>query len=277
MSVKLKQTKPSETQSFHQERIFLWVGSWALFALNPSYSYWVWIKETRLTWKGRILHRPPRTILVPPCCWQLAEDACRVLGFTPGTKVKLWDRKRVQLYFILSFCLPSSSSCLVYLYSSLTGLMWPYMGKYQPADYVKGRLRTLMGALLGLPNVGHIAMLQGVPESFLLSWLKTAHEVQTSSDNDLLDHLIICPGLDRIIHAVFLCTLSSSSAFTTKPCIPLHGLEPHNSHDKGPTHHSANEPIDFKKALKQSQQSIWHGMLPDAKTIRALCNWIPVN
>lgn len=43
------------------------------------------------------------------------------------------------------------------------------------------------------------------------------------------------------------------------------------------THHSANEAIDFKRALKQSQQSIWHGMLPDAKTIRALCNRIPVN
>lgn len=146
------------------------------------------------------------------------------------------------------------------------------MGKYQPTDYVKGRLRALVGALLGLPNVEHIAVLQGAPESFLPSWLKTGHELQTSYDNDLLDHLIVCPGLDKIICAVFFCTLPSSSAFTTKPCIPVHGLQPHNPHDKGPTHHSANEAVDLKRALKQSQQSIWHGMLPDAKMIRALCN-----
>lgn len=180
-------------------------------------------------------------------------------------------RRECSCILFFPFVSPAPLACLAYLYFSLTCLIWPYMGKYQPADYVKGRLRALVGALLVLPNVGHIAMLQGVPGSFLPSWLRTSH------DNDLLDHRIVCPGLDKIIQAVFLCTLSSSSAFPTKPCIPLRGLEPHNPHDKGPTHHSANEAIDFKRASKQSQQSIWHGMLPDAKTIRALCNWIPVN
>lgn len=95
---------------------------------------------------------------------------------------------------------------------------------------------SLVGVLLVLPNVEHIVTLQGVPESFLPSWLKTGHELPTSYDNDLLDHLIIFPGQDKVSHALFLCTLSISSAFTKKLCIPLHrGLSP-TTHMRGDLH-----------------------------------------
>lgn len=52
-------------------------------------------------------------------------------------------------------------------------------------------------------------------------WLKTGHELMTLYYSDLLDHLIIFQGLDRIIHAIG--TQPSLSAFARKPCIPLHG------------------------------------------------------
>lgn len=157
------------------------------------------------------------------------------------------------MFFSLSFCQPSSSS-LPWIFLTYRSDM-ALDGEVPPA-VLQGRLRALVGALLVLPSVEHITTLQWVPEGFLPSWLKTGCELRTSYDSDLLDHLIVCPSLDKIIHAVFLCTLSSSIAFTTKPCIPLHGLEPHNPHDKGPTHHSANEAIDLKRALKQSAKHL---------------------
>lgn len=95
-------------------------------------------------------------------------------------------------------------------------------GKVSTCRLHKGEADGLVGALLVLPNVEHIVTLQEIPESFLPSWLKTGRELPTSYDNDLLDHLIIFPGQDKIIRAVFLCNLSSSSAFTKKRCIPLH-------------------------------------------------------
>jgi len=100
-------------------------------------------------------------------------------------------------------------------------------GKVSTYKLCKGEADGLVGALLVLLNVEHVVTLPGVPESSLPSWLKTGHELPPSYDNDLLDHLTIFSGQDKIIRAVFLCALSSSSAFTKKPGIPLHrGLSP---------------------------------------------------